>query len=166
MLLFFVSSDKRPHADRPAKDIVCLDTISKARALGFRSFAILAQFGILKYICRKPFIIYTVTQNNERIHYVLVFGRTWRFPFMGKDDLCVAYAWTSPHHRNKGFFSATLKRILCDFGNSRIWIFADPSNAPSLRCFKKAGFEYAGKGRLTKPLGSGILGRYIIEGSS
>lgn len=165
MLLFFVSPDKRSAANKTARDIVVIDTIKKSRTLGFRSYAFLLQYTIVKYLYKKPFFIYAVTHKNECIHYVMVFGRTWRFPFMGKDDMCIAYAWTSPHYRNQGFFSTTLTHILYDFRNRRIWIFADPSNAPSLNCFKKTGFEYVGKGRLTKPFGSRLMGRYIIEDS-
>jgi GNAT superfamily N-acetyltransferase len=89
---------------------------------------------------------------------------TWRIP---SQNAVLYDVYTMPEHRGKGLYPAALvwaKTKLGELNISRCWIYAERSNAASLRGIAKAGFEYAGNMRSLR-IGGYALRTGKIEGS-
>lgn len=114
---------------------------------------------------KKPYKIHLLYKENRLAHYSVVLPKYYRFPFMDEYDIEIGPCWTDSQYRGLGLYPAVLQKILETFSKYKknAWIFCENDNKASIRGIEKAGFEFIGEGRKTKPLGLSILGRYKIE---
>lgn len=94
----------------------------------------------------RKYAIYYVRHQGEVVHVSHVLGRSYKFPFMKKQDLHIGPCWTADQFRGHGIYPAVLSRIALDHPGTRLWMLTDEANAASRRGIEKAGFRAVGSG--------------------
>ncbi|MFB6340430.1 hypothetical protein ACE1ET_01850 [Saccharicrinis sp. FJH62] len=107
----------------------------------------------------KYFIVY-VQHKNEIVHSSVCLPKFFKFPFMNAHDLEIGPCWTSPNHRGKALYPATLIFIIKEFSGiySKLYIMSGINNIASQKGIEKAGFSLIGYVFKTK-----ITGRYFFK---
>ena len=109
-----------------------------------------------------------IYSDNELVHHTGFAPRYWRFPFLGKDDIQIASAWTSPAHQEKGFAEFAIEKIIASARRPgrRFWYCVEDSNLASIRVAEKLGFSLIGIGTWVVPMGMELLSYYEILDSA
>jgi len=109
-----------------------------------------------------------IYSNNELVHHTGFAPRYWRFPFLGKDDIQIASAWTSPAHRDKGLAEFATEKIIASARRPgrRFWYCVEDDNITSIRIAEKLGFSIVGVGTWVVPMGLELLSYYAILDSA
>ena len=105
-----------------------------------------------------------VWDGGKLVHRSCIFPGWFRFPFMEASDLQVGDTWTAPSHRGAGLATYALKYIVAgEPGPGPVyWYVTAKTNKESIRVAEKAGFELAGEGVRTAPLGISLAGVFRI----
>ena len=93
----------------PAKDtinVLCEKIAPKKYGWKTALFWNLATFGKVK--------VYTVYDDNKRIHTSYVVRGREKFPFLGKSDIEIGPCWTHPDYRGRGLYPMVLSSIIKD----------------------------------------------------
>lgn len=113
----------------------------------------------------RDYSIFVVLYNNSEIaHYSMVLPKSFRFPFMKKDDLQIGPSWTNPKHRRKGLLSFAIAKMHETFKDKdrNFWYITKEENIPSNAAIIKIGFVKFGEG-VRKDMGLGLVGVYNID---
>ena len=99
------------------------------------------------YFPNKDYSAVIIKDNDNFVLKMLVVPKYFKWPFMGPNDLQVMYITTNSKYRRLGVadiaLSVAVNRLAAN--RRKFWAIIDENNIPSLNCFKKAGFVYAGK---------------------
>lgn len=91
----------------------------------------------------KKYIVYALRHKRETVCQCILTPFSYRYPFMGKDDLQFGLVYTSPKHRNKKLANYMIKRILNNFRSGvNFWWITEIDNLPSRRLAERVGFKY------------------------
>jgi ubiquinone/menaquinone biosynthesis C-methylase UbiE/GNAT superfamily N-acetyltransferase len=104
------------------------------------------------------FLLYN---EKEVLHHSVVTGRSFKYPFMGKNDLQIGMIFTQTEHRRKGLALYTGREILnrCEKSGRTIWYITEENNLASRRLAEKLGFSEFGLAIRRKIF---LLGRYEL----
>jgi hypothetical protein len=121
----------------------------------------LFRFGIDNSERINRFLLYFVTMGRYRIlyvmkghkvlHYSFIIPKTFRFPFMGPNELEIGPCFTDIHYRGRGIYTRVLQLIPYIFKESAktFWIYTVQSNIISQKAIEKSEFNYYGLLRIT-----------------
>jgi ubiquinone/menaquinone biosynthesis C-methylase UbiE len=89
------------------------------------------------------FLLYN---EKEVLHHSVVTEKSFKYPFMGKDDLQIGMIFTGTEHRRKGLGLYTGREILnrCEKSGRTIWYITEKNNLASRRLAEKLGFSEFG----------------------
>lgn len=121
--------------------LIVIKTILSAYTNNLASFFVIRKF-IQNWLNRKVYCIYALLADGKLIHVSHVFGKSWRYSFMNKNDILIGMCWTNPDFRGQGIYPSVIKRIASDYRERRIWIYCDERNISSVRGIEKAGFNF------------------------
>lgn len=155
-----------PSGRRPSPRIEGLEVVSSLRSAYLQNQLdgkLAAMITLNRFLLGTEFRRYAVYRDNLLAHYQTVLGKNPRFPFMGRRDVCVSYAHTTGIFQGQGLYTAVLRRVMADYSDRVIWVFASEKNLPSLRVIEKVGFEFVGLGHRTRVLGTRLFGRFEIS---
>lgn len=114
---------------------------------------------------RPDFTEIRIERAGRPLHRLIVTPRWYRFPFMAAGDLQIGDLWTSPGARRQRLAEAAIaeahRRFADDCGT--FWYVADADNEASTALAKSCGYRQVATGRRTRPFGTRILGRYVID---
>jgi hypothetical protein len=99
------------------------------------------------------FKIVTLIDGKNVAHYSYITPKTFRFPFMAKNDIMIGPCFTDSKYRGKGIFTEILRLINSIYCDNDLWICANLNNKASLRAFESSGYKFyslAKISRLTK----------------
>ena len=85
--------------------------------------------------------ILLLLDNNEVVHYSYITPKTYRFPFMQKDDLMIGPCYTAENQRGKGIFTEVLKLINSVYDSYDLWLSANLNNTASHKAFERSGYR-------------------------
>lgn len=104
-------------------------------------------FGFSPLFTARVFKIYLVYDQEKLIHYSFFFGKSFKFPFIQKDDIFLGPIWTSNEYRRKGISFNAIKEIILSFGDkvNHFWWMCDEKNTGSRKLAEKLGFLKYGK---------------------
>ena len=106
-----------------------------------------------------------IKQDGRLVHRLIVTPAWFRFPFMSARDLQIGDVWTAPDARRQQLARAAIgeaHRRFADDGTC-FWYVTDAANAASAALAKSCGYRLVATGRRTRPIGTSLLGRYIVE---
>ena len=124
----------------------------------------------LRLFSNRDFAVVVAFDGRRPVHRLGIFPRSFRFPFMQRDDLQIGDVWTDPAHRGRGLaaygirYALARRRHRC--GHRRFWYLVDEHNLSSIRAAERAGFTLRGSGQRTAPFGLRLLGTYDVDVSS
>ncbi len=106
-----------------------------------------------------------VFAGQDVVHRALVLPPYFTFPFMGPDDLQIAYTATDERHRGQGLATFAIREIVHRFGRPgrRFWYLTEESNTASLRAAEGAGLSLVAEGIRKKGLSTRILGHFVLS---
>jgi RimJ/RimL family protein N-acetyltransferase len=122
-------------------------------------------FDRLGLFASREFEAMSVWRDGRLVHRMIVTPRWLRFPFMDQDDLQVGAIWTAPEARRLGLARAAIAEAHRRHAapGRWFWYVADDENAASIALAEACGYQLAGEGRRTKPLGLRGLGQFRID---
>jgi RimJ/RimL family protein N-acetyltransferase len=99
---------------------------------------------------RGQFTMLLLYDGNVLVHYVGIIRKTFRFPYMKKNDLLHQQAFTNPAYRGKGILTEILKLIPSVYKNEFdiLWSYCDLENYPSHKALERTGYKFIGFGRM------------------
>lgn len=114
---------------------------------------------------RDDLTVYAIHRGEQLLHRVLVTPRSYRFPFMARDDLQLGDLWTAPDHRGRGLARLAARAIHADFAQTsdNFWYLVPVDNVRSIGFIESMGYDFVGLGVRTRPLGMHILGQYKMD---
>ena len=86
--------------------------------------------------------ILLLLDNNEVVHYSYITPKTYRFPFMQKDDLMIGPCYTAENQRGKGIYTGVLKLINSVYVSYDLWLSANLNNTASHKAFERSGYRF------------------------
>ena len=99
-------------------------------------------------ISRRQFTVYYTTDPATGCvsHTSYVTGPSYKFPFMGKNDIHIGPCHTGPEFRGKGLYKQVLRSIHKDHisTKSRAYMLVAEDNIPSIRGIEACGFRHTG----------------------
>jgi RimJ/RimL family protein N-acetyltransferase len=109
-----------------------------------------------------------IRYRDHVVHRSLVTPRWFRFPEMGRNDLQIGDTWTDPEHRGKGLAKAALAAIHEHWAGKydQMWYLVGEDNVASVRVIETCGYRLVGRGKRTRPIWLGILGRFVITSAN
>jgi ribosomal protein S18 acetylase RimI-like enzyme len=119
----------------------------------------------LGLFARDGLAVYAIHQGARVLHRLLVTPRWYRFPFMAAGDFQLGMLWTAPDMRGQGLARQAIAAVHADYAGAceALWYVVDEDNAASIRLIEALGYRLVGRGRRTRPLGIGALGRFRLE---
>lgn len=112
---------------------------------------------------RPGFAALRIERSGRVLHHLIVTPRWRRFPFMRPDDLQIGAVWTSPGARRQKLAANAIRLAQRRFDGTRFWYVTDAENEASAALARECGFRLVAIGRRTRPLGSSLLGRFVID---
>ena len=114
---------------------------------------------------RPGFAELRIERGGRVLHRLIVTPRWYRFPFMAAGDLQIGDVWTADEMRRRGLARIGIAEAHRRFagGGEAMWYVTDASNKASAAAALASGFRHVAVGRRTRPLGSALLGRYVID---
>ena len=88
------------------------------------------------------FKIVYLLDGDTVVHYSYITPKTFRFPFMGKNDIMVGPCFTNVYYRNNGVFTKVLRLINSVYCDKDLWICANLNNAASIQAFVSSGYNF------------------------
>ncbi len=86
----------------------------------------------------------TAPETSRVIHTSYVMRRSFKFPFMGKQDIHIGPCQTDPTHRGKGIYKAVLRHITRQTEHKNAYMIVAESNLPSIKGIEGVGFRHIG----------------------
>lgn len=116
-------------------------------------------------ILNHVFSIFIIYRNNNIVHYTMILSKSFKFPFMGKDDIQFGPSWTHPDERKQGLMKFALHTYIKKFNKQerKYWWVCRENNTVSRIAIEKKGFNLYGIGTKKSILPLGILSRFTIE---
>ena len=109
----------------------------------FKDYIIYLYWLIISYF---ELAIYYVKNGEKIIHTSLVTGKSFKFPFMKKNDWHIGPCVTVEGYRGRGIYPKVLQKITYDFykrnnsSQSSLYMIVKDTNIPSIKGVHKAGF--------------------------
>lgn len=90
--------------------------------------------------------IYYVEDNEQIVHTSYVMKKSYKFPFMKKDDFEVGPCFTISEYRGKGIYPSVINKIKHDMltEKNRIYMIVRRDNKSSIKGIEKSGFTKMG----------------------
>lgn len=87
--------------------------------------------------------IYYICYRNEIIHTSYCMPKSYKFPFMSKNDIQIGPCNTSDQYRGKGLFPYALSMIIDDYykNGTKLYMIINQENIPSQKGASKIGFK-------------------------
>jgi hypothetical protein len=111
----------------------------------------------------RVFRMYLVYDQEKLIHYSFLFGKSYKFPFIQKNDIFLGPIWTSDEYRRRGISFNIAEEIIHSPEDKvdYFWWMCDEKNIGSRKLAEKLGFlEY---GKVKRHISS--IWRLVDEGS-
>lgn len=146
------------HTWRPARDG------RPGAPLTGRIFSIWWLFDRLRLFANRNAGVLMIREGERLAHRSLVTPRWYRFPFMRRTDLQIGDTWTEEADRGRGLARAAIAAIHAEWAGQfeRMWYVVDDDNTASIKVIEACGYELIGRGERTRPLGLGLLGRFVL----
>jgi RimJ/RimL family protein N-acetyltransferase len=95
-------------------------------------------------ISLKRYTILLLYDNDILVHSKGITCKTYRFGYMGKNDLHHQQAFTNPDYRCKGILTNILKLIPSYYKKDHklVWVYCDVVNTASQKAIEKAGYKF------------------------
>lgn len=135
----------------------------KPRGISYLPYTVWWSFHYCGLFKSDRYRIFLVRRGGAVVHRSCVFPPFFRFPFMAPGDLQAGDIWTDPAHRGKGLAVSTLRRIVLEHPQARVWFLCASSNTASANLAKRAGMNLHGVGRRESRFGVGLLGRFVMD---
>ena len=99
------------------------------------------------------------------VHLSLLHARSFRFPFMRKEDLQIGGLWTMPGHRSRGLARAAVAAALTLAKEQEgfCWYVVADQNQVSIRLAEELGFEVQQSAHRHTPLGIRLIRRFELD---
>jgi hypothetical protein len=119
----------------------------------------LGKYGLNPFI---NFLWYLITKGdikvlllfdgNVMVHSFYISPKTYRYSYMGKNDINLAQAMTKPEYQGKGILTNVLKLITSYYAgkSADVWVYCHISNMASQKANVRAGFEFVGYAKLSR----------------
>ncbi len=110
----------------------------------FKRFIATVAWRIMTFGSYKEYVV--LSEDKMLIHRSVVCKKSYKFPFLQKNQLCIGPCYTNPSYRGKGIYGRVLLQIvemhkdITDF-----YMIVHDCNTSSRRGVEKAGFEVAGE---------------------
>jgi SAM-dependent methyltransferase len=122
-----------------------------AKIKGIRKKLDFISVWLVDYLLKPPTengcIVFLLFDGREVIHHSVVTMKSFKYPFMGEDDLQVGMIFTQHEFRRSGLALCTINEILKRYEKPgrRIWYVTQKRNLPSRALGEKLGFsEHSG----------------------
>jgi RimJ/RimL family protein N-acetyltransferase len=121
-------------------------------------------FHYLRVFANRDHAVVWICNGGACVQRTLLMPRYFRFPFMGPNDLQCGGIWTDPLQRGRGLAKMGVAAAVARAWRPgrRIWYLTKTTNVASCRLAESVGFVPVGHGVRTRPLGLGILGRFLM----
>ena len=118
---------------------------------------------LTKFFSKLSFAIFTVYYQDIPVHSTFVSCKSFKFPFMGNNDLQIGPCDTVKAHRRKGIASYVINRILNDYEEEgrRFWWIVREENQFSRNFIEGMGFVFSKKAVKKSRVGTGCY--YAME---
>ena len=94
--------------------------------------------------------IFNLYDGDNLVHYQYIMEKSYRFPFMSKNDIISGHSETSPKYRRKGIFLNFRILIIECLGDKYNYIWSTSANIFSIKTFEKSGYMFYSKGEFNK----------------
>lgn len=107
-------------------------------------------------------IVISEVGTGDFAHISTLFPPDWKYRFMGKKDLLIAFILTSDSHQKNGLAKYAIQELLrrSILEDGYIWYMTRSGNGPSERIAKKSGFTCVGQVHRKLRLGSAKFGTF------
>ena len=99
-------------------------------------------------LLRHGYRVYVLADCEDNVLGCAMFanGGSYRYPFASKKDLICGPYYTVPEYRNQGI-ARLLSDVIDNYESEydTIWAHIWHTNAASVKCMEKVGFQYAGR---------------------
>ncbi|MCX6235999.1 MAG: hypothetical protein NTY07_00350 [Bacteroidia bacterium] len=88
------------------------------------------------------FKILYLLDGKTVVHYSYITPKSFRFPFMEKDDFMIGPCFTNISYRGKGIFTEVLRLINSVYNDKELWTYTTLTNITSQKVFERTGYKF------------------------
>ena len=112
------------------------------------TFFIWFLFRLFRFFKSPYYIVILTNCKKEVVHHFVLLPKSFKYPFMEKNDLQIGDVWTRDDYRGQNISAFVISKVLKDYLNNgyNFWYLTEPENPASINVARKLNLHLRGEG--------------------